>query len=133
MDVAEIEHWFDDYLAEFAALGRGDVDDTGRILAYYGVPLVLSSDAGCLFLTDEGQVRAAAQQQVDALRAAGYDRSEVLDCDTTVLNASCAVHRGRFARLRSDGSEIAALEATYVITDGPVGRRISVIAVHSAP
>ncbi|HLN76596.1 MAG TPA: hypothetical protein VK204_06085 [Nocardioidaceae bacterium] len=133
MDTAEIEHWFAAYLADFTALGRGDLDDVGRILAHYGVPLIISSEAGCLFLTDEAQVRATAQQQIDALRAAGYDRSNVLAAATTVLNQSCAVHRGRFVRLRADGSEISSLEATYLITDGPAGRRISVIAIHSAP
>jgi len=133
METAEVDHWFAAYLADFAALGRGEVDDVGRILAHYGVPLVLSSDAGCVFLTDEAQVRATAQQHIDALRATGYDRSDVLAARTTVLNRSCAVHHGQFARLRADGSEISRLEATYLITDGPAGRRISVIAIHSTP
>ena len=67
------------------------------------------------------------------MRAAGYDRSEVLAGETTVLNRTCAVHHGRFARLRADGSEISQVEATYVITDGAVGRRISALVVHSGP
>jgi hypothetical protein len=71
VDTAEVEHWFAAYLDDFAALGRGDVDDVDRILAHYGVPLILSSHAACLILTDEAQVRAAAQQQIDGLRSAG--------------------------------------------------------------
>jgi hypothetical protein len=95
--------------------------------------LILSSDAGCRFLTEEAQVLAAVQQQVDSMRSADYDRSDELAAETTVLNQSCSVHCGRFARLRADGTEISQLEATYLITDGPAGRRISAIVVHSAP
>lgn len=133
MEETEVKRWFDAYLAEFVALGRGDTDDTRRILAHYGVPLLLSTDAGCMALTDEAQVLAAAQQQIDGMRSAAYDRSDELAAETTVLNRCSAVHRARFSRLRADGSEIAQLEATYLITEGPAGRRISAIVVHSAP
>lgn len=132
MDTVEAERWFDSYLADFVALGRGDIDDVRRILRHYGVPLLFSTDSGSVLLADEAQVLAAAQQQVDGLRTAGYARSERLDAETTVVNGSCALHRERFSRLRADGGEIAQVEATYLITDGPVGRRIAAILVHSA-
>jgi hypothetical protein len=132
MDTLEVKRWFDSYLADFVASGRGDTDDVRRILAHYGVPLLLSTDAECMALTDEAQLLAAAQQQIDGMRSAGYDRSDELVAETNVLNRSCATHRGRFSRLRADGSEIAQIEATYLITDGPAGRRISAIVVHSA-
>lgn len=131
MDAAEVEQWFADYLDEFAALGRGEPGGAGRILRYYGAPLVLTSDAGSQVLLDEAQVSAMAQQQVDGLRAAGYHGSEVLDAETTVLNGSSALHHGSFVRRRADGSEIARLEATYLITDTTAGRRISAIALHT--
>ena len=132
MQEDEVRRWFDSYLADFMALGRGDTDDVRQLLAHYGVPLLFSSDAGTAILADEAQVLAAAQQQIDGMRSAGYDRSDELAAETTVLNRSCALHRGRFSRRRTDGSEIAQLEATYLITDGPGGRRISAIMVHSA-
>ena len=65
------------------------------------------------------------------MRAAGYDRSDRLAGATTVLNGSCAIHRGRFLRRRADGSDIAQIEASYLIADGPAGRRISAIVLHS--
>lgn len=132
MDVAEVDRWFAAYLADFAALGRGEGEDVRRMLDHYSVPLILSSDSGCRFLTDEAQVLAAAQQQADGMRSTGYDRSEELVANTTVLNQSCSVHRGRFARLRADGTEISQLEMTYLITDGPAGRRISAMVVHTS-
>jgi len=133
MDEIEVKRWFDSYLADFVALGRGEIDDVWRVFPHYGVPLLLSTDAGCTVLTDETQVLAVVQQQVDGMRSAGYDRSDELAAETTVLNHSCATYRARFARLRADGSEIAQLEATYLITDRPAGCRITAIIVHSAP
>jgi uncharacterized NTF2-like protein DUF6841 len=131
MDADEVRGWLRSYFADFVALGRGDLDDLRRILDHYGVPLLISTDAGTTVLTDEEHVLAIARQQVDGMRAAGYDRAEVLAGETTVLNRACASHHGRFARLRADGSEISQVEATYLITDGAVGRRISAIIVHS--
>ena len=36
MDAAEVKNWFGDYLADFVALGRGDVEDVRRILTATG-------------------------------------------------------------------------------------------------
>ena len=132
MDEQGLRKWFAAYLTDFGALGRGDTDDAGRLLLHYGVPLLVSTDAGTSALAAEDQVLAMARQQVDGLRAAGYDRSDELDSETTVLNDSCAAHRARFARLRADGTEISRLEVTYLITDRLEGRRISALVVHSA-
>jgi hypothetical protein len=132
MDQDEVRRWFDSYLADFGALGRGELDDVRRILDHYGVPMLVSTDAGSTVLTDEEQVVAVAARQVEGMRAAGYDRSEVLSGETAVLNDTCAIHHGRFARVREDGSEISQVEATYVITDDAPGRRISALIVHSA-
>jgi len=132
MDPAEVKRWFGAYLADFVALGRGDVDDVRRILDHYDVPLLLSTDAGSSVLIEETQVLTVAQQQVDAMRTSGYDRSDELASETVVLNNSCATHRVRISRRRVDGSEIAQIEVTYLITDGPAGRRISALIVHSA-
>jgi hypothetical protein len=130
VDNSDVSRWFAEYLGVFGACGRGE-RDTASLLAYYGVPLLLTTDGGFFALTSDDQVVAAVQQQVDGMRAAAYDRSEIIDSEVTVLNSTSALYRGTFARQRSDGSEIGRLTATYLVTDGPVGRRISVLAVHS--
>lgn len=131
MPTADVQRWFGLYLSDYAALARGDIDDSRRVLRHYGVPLLLSTDASCMALVDEAQVAAAVQRQIDDLRAAGYDRSEQLAADTVVLNRSCATHRVLLSRRRSDDTEIARLEVTYLITDASEGRRISALVVHS--
>jgi hypothetical protein len=129
VDSNDVSRWFEEYLNAFAACGRGD-SDTASLLAYYGVPLLLTTDYGFAAQTSDDQVIAAVQQQIDGMRAADYGRSEILRSEVTVLNATSALYQGTISRQRSDGSEISRLTATYLVTDGPAGRRISVLAVH---
>ena len=129
MDSRDVSRWFGEYLDAFAACGRGERDNAS-LLAYYGVPLLLTTDDGCVALTSDDQVVAAVGQQVEGMRAAGYDQTAVLDSEVTVLNAASALYRGTFSRRRHDGAEIGRLTATYLVSDWPVGRRIAVLAVH---
>ena len=130
MDKKGVARWFADYLEAFAACGRGE-QDAASLLDYYGVPLLLTSDEGFAALTSEDQVTAAAQRQIDAMRAVDYHHSEVLGSEMTVLNATSTLCRGAFSRRRADGTEIGRLTVTYLVTDGTAGRRISVLALHS--
>jgi hypothetical protein len=129
VDSNGVSRWFGEYLDVFAACGRGE-SDTAALLGYYGVPLLLTTSGGFFALASDGEVVAAVQQQVDGMRAAAYSRSEILDSEVTVLNSTSALYRGTFSRQRADGSEINRLTATYLVTDGAAGRRISVLAVH---
>jgi len=126
----EVSRWFGEYLDAFAACGRGE-RDTASLLAFYGVPLLIATDDGCLALTSNDQVVAAVQPQLDGMRAAEYARSEILGSEVNVLNSTSALYRGTFSYQRSDGSEIRRLTATYLVTAAAGDRRISVLAVHS--
>jgi hypothetical protein len=130
MDLAGMRTWFDEYLAAFAACGRGESDDFRLLLRYYGVPLVLSTDEAALALVTEEQVLNAVGRQIEGMRAAGYDRSETLSSEVVAINATTELQTAEFVRLRADGSELGRLRATYLITAGPDGRRISALAVH---
>lgn len=131
MDATEVRAWYDRYLAEFVALGRGDTTDVARLLEYWGAPLLLSTDAGTVHLGDESSVLAALEQQIAGLRDADYGGIEELSGETTLLNGSCALQRVRIVRLRRDGSRVAELDVAYLITDGPAGRRFSAVVVHA--
>jgi hypothetical protein len=129
VDSGQVSHWFGEYLEAFASCGRGE-SETASLLAYYAVPLLLTTDDGFFVLTSGEQVVAAVQRQVEGMRAAGYARSEIVSSAVTVLNATSALYQGTFSRRRSDGGEISRLTATYLVTVGAAGRRISVLAVH---
>ncbi len=130
MDSSDVSRWFEGYLDAFSACGRGE-RDVDALLEYYAVPLLLTTDGGFFALTSGEQIVAGVRPQVDGMRAAGYARTEVLGSEVTIVNATSALYRGAYAYRRSDGGEIRRLAVTYLVTDGPVGRRISVLAVHS--
>ena len=129
MDVDDVRGWVDRYLDAFAMCVRGDAAPQ-ELLEFYGVPIVLTMDAGARVLEDDDAVIGALARQTEGLRAAGYDRSETLDSETAILSATTALHTAAFSRVRADGSEINRLRATYLIVDGPQGRRMSALVVH---
>jgi hypothetical protein len=47
VDSGDVSRWFGEYLDAFAACGRGE-SDAASLLAYYGVPLLLTTDGGFL-------------------------------------------------------------------------------------
>ena len=130
VDSGEVSRWFGEYLEAFASCGRGE-SETSSLLAYYGVPLLLTTDDGFFALTSGNEIVTAVQGQLDGMRAAGYARSEVLSSEVTALNTTSALYRGTFSYRKDDGGEIRRLSATYLVTHGAVGHRISVLAVHS--
>ncbi len=114
MDESDVGQWFGRYVDAVAACGRGE-SDAESLLAYCGVPLLFATDDEFVALTSDQQVAAALQRQIDGMRAADYDHSDILHSETTVLNATSALHRGTFSRRRSDGGEIGQLTATYLV------------------
>lgn len=126
-----MSEWFKEYLDAFAACARGE-RDSSSLLAYYGVPLLVTTDNGFSALTTEDQVVSVLRQQVDGMRKAGYGGSEILNSEVTVLNSRSALYQGTISRQRSDGSEISRLIATYLVTDGQIGRRFSALLVRSS-
>jgi hypothetical protein len=130
VDGSEVSRWFEEYLEAFGACGRGEAE-TFSLLAYYGVPLLVTTDDGAFAQTTDAAVVAMLQRQIDGARAAGYARTETLASEVTVLNAKSALVRETLSRRKGDGSEINRLTASYLVTDGPAGRRISALLVHS--
>lgn len=126
-----MERWFGDYLDAFAACARGE-DEAAGLLAFYGVPLLVTTDEGFVALTAADEVTAMAQRQVDGLRAADYDHSVVLDLEVSLLNRVTALCRGSFSRRRRDGTELGRLTATYLVTGPPEARCISALALHGS-
>lgn len=129
MEERDVAEWFDEYMEAYTVCGRGE-GDPRALLAYWGVPLLLATDDGFGALSSEEQVLAVIGHQMEGLQSSGFHRIEVLESETTVLNAKSALHRGSFVRRGRDGSEIARLSCTYLVTDGSDGRRISALVVH---
>jgi uncharacterized NTF2-like protein DUF6841 len=80
-------------------------------------------------VTDD-EAAAVMQSQVDVLRAMGYHHTDVLHPEVTVLNSTSALFRGTMSRRDHAGGEIGCPTITYLVTDGPSGLRISLLAAH---
>lgn len=128
---AALKAWFQDYLSTFAAFGRGDRDDLDALLEFYAVPLLLTTDDAVLAITTERDVVSAMRRQIDALRDAQYDHSELLSSELTLINERTALYDAAFSRRRSDGTEIGRLAAAYLVIEGQPGRRIAALMVRS--
>jgi hypothetical protein len=129
VDSDGLRRWFDEYLDTFAACARGD-REIASLLAFYGMPFVITSDEGVVAITSDDQLAAVMQGQLDGMRANGYHHSDVLHSDVTVLNSASGLYRGTFSRRDRNGREIANVTVTYVATDGADGLRISLLAAH---
>lgn len=131
VDAAEVHRWFNEYLRAFAASGRGESEAAG-LLAYYGIPLLVSTDEGFVALTSDDQVTAMAERQIAGMRAIEYEGSDVLELEISLLNKVTAICRGTFSRRNRHGSEIGRLTATYLVTGSSETRCISALAVHGS-
>lgn len=127
MDSDDLRRWFGAYLEVFEACGRGAEDGIGRLLDCYDVPFVLGTDDGVLALTSEADVTRALQLQMRPVTTAAKSRLRRRGPDTV-----SALYRALLSRECGDGTEMGRLRVTYLITDGPAGRRISALLVHSA-
>lgn len=133
VDEIGVRAWFDEYLSAFAALGRGESDEVGTLLGYYGAPLFLATDDAASALTTADEIVGFARRQVDGMRAANYSHSDTLSSKVVVLNATRALYNAEFMRRSRDGSEIGRLGVTYLITDQDVGRRMSALMLAASP
>ena len=129
VDESKVREWFAEYLSAFAALGRGQ-SQPADVAAYYGVPLLVTTDEVIVSLKTRHEVAAWLQTQADAMVAAHYDHTEMLANDVAVLNRHTAVHRAQFSRQRADGTEINHMSVSYVITRAE-GLCISALLLHS--
>lgn len=127
VDADVVGRWFDEYFDAFAACTRGD-REMGALLAFYGVPLILTTDDGVTTLMTDDEAAAVMQSQIDGLRAMGYHHTVVLHSEVIVLNSTSALYRGTLSRRNADDSEIGCPAITCLVTDDVAGLRIALLA-----
>jgi hypothetical protein len=107
------------------ACGQGEVDDARALLSFHAVSL---SDFEAMTLETEAQVLEAAHRQIQALRVANLQRSEMLASEMVALNATSVLHKVDLSRRQEDGTAIGRVRATFLLTIGADGPRIAVLA-----
>ena len=129
LDTAAVNRFIEGYLDAFATCARGE-GDMASLLRHFGVPMVVTSDEGVVTLMTDDEAAAVMQSQVDGLRALGYDHTQVLQSEVTVLNGASALYRATLSRRRADRGEIDCPTITYLVTDDVAGPRIVLLAAH---
>src|SRR5215475_9288229 len=121
-DTAAVSRFIEGYFDAFATCARGE-GDLASLLRHFGVPMVVTSDEGVVTLMTDDEAAAVMQSQVDGLRALGYDHTQVLQSEVTVLNGASALYRASLSRRNADGGEIDCPTITYLVTDDVAGPR----------
>jgi hypothetical protein len=131
VDTSEIRGWFQGYLDAFASTVK-DPSESGGMLKFWAVPLILAGDDEAQVLTSEGDVLAMGQRTAAGFKSEQFSHSELLDSDLIEINGSTALLRGKFSRRRTDGTEIQRVEYTYLIARSVQGLRIFMMAAPRA-
>lgn len=129
VDAKTVGRFLNEYLEAFAGCVLGEQEIT-KLLAFYGVPLMITSDDGVIALTTDNEVATVIQGQVDGLRALRYRGPRVLQSEVIGLNATSAIYRASLSRYDDKSDEIDSPTITYVVTSTDDDLRISMLAAH---
>jgi hypothetical protein len=129
MEAKTVSRFVDEYLEAFATCVLGE-REIAELLAFYGVPLIITSDDGVIALSTDSEVATAVQGQVDGLRALRYRGTRVLQSEVIGLNANSALYRASLSRYDDKSDEIDCPTMTYVITNTDDDLRIAMLAAH---
>lgn len=96
----------------FSAYHHGDSSDYAAQWTY---PACLHAHGRWSVVADAAAMARNNDEYARTQRAAGVCGGEILALDTTEIGADAALVRGRFARLRADGSRLDEVAASYLV------------------
>lgn len=112
----------------FVELARAQHDDYDVLLNHYADPTLIATAEVCISTPAEQVVRMM-RGQIEALRAAGYERTTADRLEIRTLNANAALIDAHWSRQTSDGATPVRICAYYTAVRLPVGWRIGSIIV----
>jgi uncharacterized protein (TIGR02246 family) len=101
--------------------------DFEKMASLFSEPATYIVQGGNLHIPDKDALISKLRQQFIELGAEGFDHTEIGEVVVTMCNEYAALAELRnLRRLRSDGSEIAAIDALYICVLEEGGWRLSV-------
>ena len=89
--------------------------DFGKMASLFSEPATYIAPGGNLQIPDKAALISKFRQQFAELEAEGFDHTEIGEVVVTICNEYAALAELRnLRRLKSDGSEIAAIDALYI-------------------
>jgi ketosteroid isomerase-like protein len=115
-----------DYYRAFSSL------DAKAVWPYFHEPSQLVSPAGVVATPTRAAVGAAFQPVMDALRARGFAKSELIDLHLKRLSATTLIAGGVAVRTKTDGQELERAGVVYLLQKTNGEWRIATIVIHEA-
>ena len=101
--------------------------DFEKMASLFSEPATYIAPGGNLYIPDKNAVMSKLRQQFVKLEAEGFDHTEIGEVVVTMCNEYAALAELRnLRRLKSDGSEIAAMDALYICVQEKGSWRLSV-------
>ena len=89
--------------------------DFEKMASFFSEPATYIAPGGNLHIPDKAALMSKLRQQFVELEAEGFDHTEIGEVVVTICNEYAALAELRnLRRLKSDGSEIAAIDALYI-------------------
>jgi ketosteroid isomerase-like protein len=115
-----------DYYRAFSSL------DAQAVWPYFHEPSQLVSPAGVVATPTRAAVAAAFQPFMDALRARGFAKSELINLHVKRLSATTVIAGGIAVRTKTDGQELERAGVVYLLQKTNGEWQIATIVIHEA-
>ncbi|MFE9929668.1 hypothetical protein [Streptomyces sp. NPDC005533] len=128
---ADVRAWFDQYVSTFVGLAEAGGTDPAPLLAYFSVPITMTTDAVHVVLASEETLAAALTNELQMLRDADYGGSKALDPQVRALNERSALIEVTWARHDKGGREFQRVRVMYLAARTVAGWRTTASAILS--
>ena len=115
-----------DYYRAFSTL------DAQAVLPYFHEPSQLVSPAGVVPTPTRAALAALFQPSMEALRARGFAKSELINLHLKRLSAATVIAGGVAVRRKTDGEELERAGVVYLMQKTNAGWQIATIVIHDA-
>lgn len=118
------EEFLRDYCASFVP-GNMEI-----VAAYYRLPVTMIFGENIQVLDTRDKVLKALNAVMDGLVEKGFDHTEVDEYHCHRLNDTTSILSAAFSRLKTDGSLLEKLGASYTVVNDGAGYKISYLIAH---
>jgi ketosteroid isomerase-like protein len=125
-DKASVAQVLTDYYRAFSTL------DAEAVKPYFHEPWQLVSPAGVGVGTTRAALAAVFQPAMEALRARGFAKSELINLHLKRLSAATVIAGGVAVRRKTDGEELERAGVVYLMQKTNAGWQIATIVIHDA-
>lgn len=123
------KQWFAQYATAFIELASSGETVPTPLLAYFAVPLTMTTSTAHLTISTTEQLAAALGQELLALTEADYGGSQALDQVVRVLNERSVLIEATWARYNRAGGEFQRVRLLYLVARTAEGWRTTAVSM----